>query len=187
MKIFILCLTSLCAQQILAQTNNPISAYAGLHNTITFKDQTRGNNPWGTGAFAIAYWNTGLIFRPQIEVSGDWFLADDKVGRPTPFDGVYPRMERIVNVMGGVEIQFNKLISAGLVIGPSYIKMPDWWAEKQKIWAVKPVIDITPGGGKWLVRLGYLRTGARLRSTNYRHYEAFTIGVGYRLLGNKKQ
>lgn len=70
-----------------------------------------------------------------------------------------------------------------VVTGPAFVTEYDYVKTRNKLWAVKPYVDITPGKGRVSIRMGYVKTNTRVEFSSVRRYKAFTLGIGIRLLG----
>src|SRR6476469_707462 len=154
MKFAIACLLICSSQLLLAQQRKPVDVYMGLEFISTHKDATEPNNPWGIGTFITLYGNTGKL-RPVLDIAGDVFLMDDKVGRTGPSDEFWPRVHAVLSVMGGIAVSPDEWLNAGFLTGPAFVN-------GNALWAIKPYVDMLPGkNGKVVLRLNYLQTSKR--------------------------
>lgn len=178
MKLIIVAFMLLCsfALQAQHQKHKPVSLYLGLQYTSTIRDATEPSNPWAFGAFLTAYGNTGRV-RPVIDLAGDLFLMSDKVGRY--FGGEEQGLREMWSVMAGASVTPVKWLNIGVVTGPAMLN-------QNPLWAFKPLLDITHGKGGVTIRFNYLQTGKRVKLSSVNHYSAFSLGVGFRLIGKPK-
>lgn len=184
MKMILILLLLVLTHSATAQNKTGLSVYAGLHNSITAEDPTKHNNPWGLGIFTAGYVNTGGFVRPTIEITAEKFIADNKVGVHDGFDGIVPRIDAMVTVLGGGAILFEKFLSAGFLIGPALLKADEGktgFPTNKRLLIIKPYIDVTPGKGKLSFRVGYVKGSSRFESVSPTRYKAVTLGVGVRL------
>jgi hypothetical protein len=186
MKMIFLISLLISTHIVLAQNKEWISLYAGINNSVTVEDITRQNNPWGTGVFTSAYANTGGWLRPTIEITAEGFIKDKEVMVYDGFDGVLPRIDAMISLMGGAAIRIERFLSIGFVTGPAFLSSDDTrtaFITNKRLWVIKPNIDITPGKGKLTFRIGYVKGSSRFKTTSPTRYRALTAGVGFRLIG----
>jgi hypothetical protein len=90
----------------------------------TVHDRTTGNNPWGAGLGIQTFFGSKTKFKTVVELTGDIYLADDKVLRlntdGTSFTpvGDVPGM---INLFAGVAFQPAQNFFLSLMTGPSFI------------------------------------------------------------------
>ena len=106
-NITALFLSCFIVMQLAAQTERKLTTYLQVGYTNTIHDQTLGNNPWGIGLGLQTFFNTKTIFKPTIEITGDIYLADDKIFRTTNDGTPLNDVGSMVNIFAGTVI--NKL------------------------------------------------------------------------------
>lgn len=124
--------------------------------------------------------------RPTADITAEKFIKDDKVKVYDGSDGIYPRIDAMITLMGGASIQFEKFLSIGFVTGPAFLKADERITGRvtnKKLWVIKPYIDVMPGKGKISIRLGYVKANSRFEAASPTRYRAVTLGIGVRLFG----
>ena len=110
--------------QTVGQTQRKVSTYLLAQYNNTLYDYTAGNNPWGMGLGLQTFFNTKTKFKPTIELTGDVYLADDKVFRSNP-DGSFPEkgndVRGMVNLFVGSSFHPTHSIYFSFVAGPGFI------------------------------------------------------------------
>lgn len=110
--------------QSFSQTDRKVSACLLVQYNHTLYDYTSGNNPWGIGAGFQAFFNNRSKFKPTVALTGDVYLADDKVLRSNP-DGLFPengnKVGGMINFFAGSSFHPTQSVYVSLVAGPSFI------------------------------------------------------------------
>ncbi|MEO8413352.1 MAG: hypothetical protein ABI472_06815 [Ginsengibacter sp.] len=139
--------------QTFGQTRKKVSSYLLVQYNQTIYDRTIGNNPWGVGAGLQTFFNSRVKFAPTIELTGDIYLADDKVLRLNP-DGTIPTkyndVRGMINLFVGSSYHLTQNVYGSFIAGPSFI-------------GGKTFIGIKPSLGfyfsknkRWTGRLSYI-------------------------------
>src|SRR6185369_7009718 len=78
-KIIAITLFSSILTHAFAQNEKKVRTCLFTEYNKTIYDRTSGNNPWGVGLGLQFFLNNKTKFKPTIEISGDIYLADNKV------------------------------------------------------------------------------------------------------------
>ena len=141
--VFLFCCIS---RGLSAQTQNKISSYLFAQFTNTIYDQTLGNNPWGMGFGIQAFLNNKTKFKPSIELTGDVYLADDKVARFNGDGNLIDDVPAMVNFFIGSSYQAGNNIYLSFLAGPSFMNgktlfgikpSAGYYFSKNKRWTAK--------------------------------------------------
>ena len=133
-----------------AQTQRKISSYLFAQYTNTIYDQTLGNNPWGMGLGVQAFLNNKTKFKPSIELTGDVYLADDKVARLDGNDNFIDDIPAMVNLFIGSSYHPNNTIYVSFLAGPSFIN-------GKTLFGIKPSAGCYFSKNKrWTAKISYI-------------------------------
>lgn len=123
-KAIITILLSFILVQTGAYAQQKTSTFLTAQFNGTIHDRTVGNNPWGAGLGIQTFFGSNTKFKAVIELTGDIYLADDKVSRVntdgtnfTPIDGV-PGM---INLFMGCSYHPDQHFYLSFMTGPSFI------------------------------------------------------------------
>ena len=103
------------------QKQHKISIYIEGEFVQTLYDKASGNNPWGIGLGAEAYFNNQARIQPAMELTAATYLEDDKVLILNTNGSVIDRINNMTNLLAGVNIHLNKKVNLSLLAGPSLI------------------------------------------------------------------
>jgi hypothetical protein len=117
-SIFLLCFILMPG---FGQTQKKVSTYLFAQYTNTMYDITSGNNPWGAGLGLQTFFNNRTDFKLTIELTGDLYLMDDKVGRVRANDILIDDVPGMVNLFVGSSFQPNQNFYLSFLAGPSFI------------------------------------------------------------------
>jgi hypothetical protein len=170
MRLLLIVLVSICAFSAAAQKKKIISAFATLQFTKTTKDITLGNNPWGIGVGAEAFMNVSKVFKPVMEITGDLYLEDDKVGRMSN-DVMIPDVFAISKILGGISLQGGKYVNVAMVAGPAFLN-------KEVRWAVKPSVHLFLGDRERVfLKFALIRVYNRVKNFPD-EFDSYSVGIG---------
>lgn len=173
-KIACLFLSCFIAMQLAAQTEKRLTTYLQVAYTNTIHDQTLGNNPWGIGLGLQTFINTKTIFKPTIEITGDIYLADDKIFRTTT-DGVpLNDVGSMVNIFAGTAVNLAKNIYLSFVAGPSF-------AGGQTLLGIKPSVGFYfSNNHKWMGKFSYINIFNRGEIIK-ENFSSISVAIGTKL------
>ena len=97
------------------------STYLFSQFNTTLHDVTKGNNPWRIGLSLQIFLNNKTRFKPTIELTGDVYLADDKVYRTDSTGAPLNVVGGMVNIFIGTSFNPTRNIYLSVVVGPSFI------------------------------------------------------------------
>ena len=120
-KILSLLLLSFALTPIFVQAQRKVTTYFLAQYNNTIKDVTLGNNPWGMGLGVQSFLNNKTKFKPTIELTGDIYLADDKVFRTDSTGTPFNEVGGMTNLFIGSSFHPTKNIYGSFVAGPSLL------------------------------------------------------------------
>lgn len=149
-KIITTFLVCFVLTQASGQANKKTFTYLIGQFNSTISDITKGNNPWSMGLGFQTIFNNKSKFKPAIELTGDLYLADDKVFR-TNIDGTpIEDVSTMVNLFAGVSFHPTKQVYLLLLAGPSFIN-------GQVVPGIKPSIGFYfSKSKKWTGKISYI-------------------------------
>jgi len=158
----------------LGQSQKKISTTLLAQYNHTFYDRTIGNNPWSMGLGIQALLNNKTRFKPTIEITGDTYLASDKVQRInidyTPVDDV----QGMVNVLAGASYCPGDNVYLSLVAGPSFIGLHTYFG-------IKPSFGFYFSKTKrWTGKISFINVFNRDKFT-HEDFGSLSVALGLRL------
>ena len=142
---FLLCFIFVFA---FAQSTKKISTYLLTQFNTTLYDVTKGNNPWGIGLGLQTFLNTNTKFLPTVELTGDIYVADDKIFRVAVVGT--DDVSGMVNLLIGTSFNPTRNFYVSAVIGPSFIS-------GQTLFAIKPSLGFYfSKSQRWTGKLSYI-------------------------------
>ena len=173
-KIAYLFISSFITMQLAAQTEKRLTTYLQVSYTNTIHDQTLGNNPLGIGLGLQTFINTKTIFQPTIEITGDIYLADDKIFRTTT-DGVpLNDVGSMVNIFAGTAVNPAKNMYLSFVAGPSF-------TGGQTLLGIKPSVGFYfSNNHKWMGKFSYINIFNRGEIVK-ENFSSISIAIGTKL------
>ena len=173
-KVIVAFLLCLILTPSFGQVRKKITTYLLTQLNTTLSDNTKGNNPWGVGLGLQTFFNNKTKFSPCIELTGDIYLADDKVLRTdnsgTPFNDV----RSMVNLFAGSSYHPAKNLSVSVVVGPSFIS-------GQTLFGIKPSLAVyLPASPRWTATISYIHIFNRGNIIK-KDFSSLSVAVGLRL------
>jgi hypothetical protein len=167
----LLCFVFTCS---FGQKQKILSTYLTLQFSQTLYDIAKPNNPWGIGLGLQTFLNTKTKFKATIELTGDVYLADDKVLR-TDINGFEIKsIPAMVNLFVGGSFNPVKFIYLSVVGGPGFIN-------GQTLFGIKPSVGFYfPGSKKWAAKISYLNLFNRDKATK-KDFGSLSVAVGLKL------
>ncbi|MET0244699.1 MAG: hypothetical protein ABW174_14570 [Flavitalea sp.] len=160
-----------------AQSNRKISTTIFAQGNLTLHDYTIGNNPWAIGMGFQTEIRTKSRFSPMLEITGDAYLADDKVlrvdpdGNETNVDNDVPGM---VNIFGGAAYRTSDMAFVALTAGPSLIN-------GKIFFGIKPAFGFYfDEKHRWTGKLSYIHVFDRTK-LNKQDFVSLSAAIGVRL------
>lgn len=173
-KITALFLSCFIVMQLAAQTERKLTTYLQVAYTNTIHDQTLGNNPWGIGLGLQTFFNTKTIFKPTIEITGDIYLADDKIFRTTNDGTPLNDVGSMVNIFAGTVINPVKNMYLSFVAGPSFVS-------GQTLLGIKPSIGFYfSNNHKWTGKFSYINIFNRGEIIK-ENFSSISVAIGTKL------
>jgi hypothetical protein len=174
LKIILYLFLVLCSLPSSGLAQRKSSLYLQGQFNHTLYDATKGNNPWGLGAAFQLFINPEAKLRPTAELTGDLYLADDKVQR---LDGNAKPLNEIsgmVNLFAGGSLHPTKNLFISLTIGPSFLS-------GQTKFGIKPSLGIfLTSSQSCLAKLSYINISDRNKETR-EDFGSFSFSLGFRL------
>lgn len=163
--------------QSFGQAQQKISTYLLVQYNSTIHDYTKGNNPWGIGLGVQTFYNNKTKFKPTIELTGDIYLADDKVLRLNP-DGSFPqkdnRVGTMVNLFAGLSFQPMQSVYLSLVAGPGFIN-------GEILPGIKPSFGVyLSKNQRWTAKISYINMFNRTKLAN-EDFGSLSVAIGLKL------
>lgn len=176
-KIILFSFFSFVFSPAFSQVPRKVSLYLFSQYNKTLSDQTKGNNPWGFGLGLQATANTKTKLKPMLEITGDWYLEDDKVLRLNP-DGSFPTQDHtvneMINVFAGTTFSPIPEIYTMIAAGPSFIG-------DQVLLGIKPTFGFYFSKSQRLTaKLAYIHIFNRDK-LSAKDFGTLSIGVGVKL------
>lgn len=177
LKIILTTLLTFIYSTSFSQSQRKISIYFETQYNYTVYDYTAGNNPWGIGLALQTYFNNKTKFKPNIELSGDLYLENDKVLRLNP-DGSIPEsgndVRDMVNLLAGTSYNINKYIYVSFLAGPSFISGNTYFG-------IKPSFGFYfTKNQKWTGNVSYINIFNRTKNVK-EDFGSISLAVGVKL------
>ena len=123
-KIITTFLLSFILLNAFAQKEKKVTTCLFTEYNKTIYDRTSGNNPWGIGLGLQTFFSNKTKFKPAVELTGDIYLADDKVLRLNN-DGTIPvqynDVRGMINLFAGFAFYPVPNIYISFAGGPAFI------------------------------------------------------------------
>jgi len=160
--------------QIFGQTQRKVSTYLLTQYTNTLHDRTIGNNPWGIGLGLQTYFNNKTKFKPTIDLTGDIYLEDDKVGRANADGTEIPTVRGMTNLFAGTSYNLTQNLYLSVVGGPSFIS-------GQTLLGIKPTFGFYFSKSQKLTgKISYINIFNRDKTTK-ENFSSLSIAIGLKL------
>lgn len=117
-----------------AQKQRKVSTYLTTQFNTTLYDITKGNNPWAVGFGLQAFLNNTTRFKPTIELTGDIYLADDKVLRLDKNGNAINSVGGMVNLFAGASYSPIKPVSFFITGRSKFFRWPNKAGHKTFHW-----------------------------------------------------
>lgn len=132
------------------QSTKKVSFLLQAQSNITLKDYTKGNNPWSLGVGLQTSFLLKSKINPTIELTGDLYLADDKVIRADSTGRRYNDVRSMVNMFFGASLTPAQNIYLSVLCGPSF-------TGRQTLFGLKPTLGVFfSKKKKMLAKLSYI-------------------------------
>lgn len=115
---FLLCFT---LTQSISQPQHKVSTYLFGQYGQTLYDRTKNNNLRSLGLGLQTFFNTKTLFRPSIELTGDFIYLDDKVLRTNADDSEIKSVTSMVTLFAGTAFHPAKNIYFSVLAGPGFV------------------------------------------------------------------
>ncbi|WP_290796395.1 hypothetical protein [Flavihumibacter sp. UBA7668] len=172
MILYLLFLLFMLPLSVLAQRNSTLYLQGQYNHTIY--DATKGNNPWGIGAALQLFIKPTAKLRPTVELSGDLYLADDKVQRLDGNARPLNEISGMVNLFAGGSLHPTKNLFISLTAGPSFLS-------GQTKFGIKPFLGIfLTSSQSCLAKLSYINISDRNKETK-EDFGSISFSLGFRL------
>lgn len=163
--------------QCFSQTQTRVATYLQAQYSHTLYDYTKGNNPLGLGLGLQTFLNNKTKFKPTVELTGDFYLVDDKVFRGNP-DGGFPEddntIDGVVNLFAGTSFHPTQSTYLSLVAGPSFIS-------GQILIGVKPSFGFYFSKTQnWTGKISYINIFNRTKIVN-EDFGSLSFAIGLKL------
>lgn len=173
-KVIIILLFSFYTLHSLAQGHQNISAYIQAQYNQTIYSRTTGNNPWGAGIGVQTFFFKKSRLCPTIEITGDAYLADDKVLRLEPDGKPIDDISGMVNFFGGASYFPSKKIYLSLTSGASFIN-------QEVFLGVKPSLGFyLSSHRRWTGRIAYINI-FNPQKPSTRDFGSVSLSLGVKL------
>ena len=157
-----------------AQVQKKISTYLLTQFNTTLYDATKGNNPWGVGFGLQTFLNNKTKFKPTIELTGDFYLEDDKVFRTNSVGTPLNDFRKMINLFFGTSFNPTKKIYLSVVVGPSFIS-------GQTLLGIKPSIGFYfTKSQRWTGKISYINIFNRDKTTK-EDFGSLSLAAGLKL------
>ncbi len=169
--IFLLCfiLTQAFGQIQRKVTTNFLTQY-----NKTIYDRTIGNNPWGIGLGLQTFFNNKTKFKPNIELTGDIYLEDDKVFRTNSNGTEIVDVGGMVNLFLGTSFHPSQTIYLSFSAGPGFLS-------GQTLFGVKPSFGFYfSRSQRWTGKISYINIFNRDRTTK-EDFGSLSLAIGFKL------
>jgi hypothetical protein len=173
-KLLITLVLSSALTCALGQKERKISSFLTTQFNQTLYDASKPNNPWGLGLGLQTFYNNKTKFKPFIELTGNAYLAGDKVLRTDKYGNVINEVNGMVNLFAGVSCNASKNIYLSLATGPAFMT-------GQTSLGIKPAAGIYfPKSKRWKAEVSYLNIFNRHKPTG-QDLGTLSLGIGIRL------
>lgn len=156
------------------QTQKKISTYLLTQFNTTLYDVTKGNNPWGVGLGLQTFLNNKTTFKPTIELTGDFYLEDDKVFRTNSFGSPLNDVRTMVNLFIGTSYNPTKKTYLSVVVGPSFISGQTYLGIKTSVGFYFTKLQ------RWTGKVSYINIFNRYMTTK-EDFGSLSLAVGLKL------
>jgi hypothetical protein len=173
-KILITLIGCLILVQCFGQTQKDVSTYLLTEYSKTIYDRTTGNNPWGVGLALQTFFNNKTKFKPTIELTGNIYLADDKVFRTDANGTEIAGVEGMVNLFFGASFNPTQIIYFSFSAGPSFVT-------GQTLFGIKPSVGFYfSASQKWTGKISYINIFNRDKATG-QDFGSLSLAIGLKL------
>jgi len=143
----------------------------------TIYDRTSGNNPWGIGLGLQTFFSNKTKFKPAVELTGDIYLADDKVLRLN-IDGTIPvqynDVRGMINLFAGCAFYPVPNIYISFIGGPAFIN-------GQTLLGVKPSFGFHfSKSKKWTGKISFINIFNRDKRAK-EDFDSIGLAIGVKL------
>ena len=174
MKLPLFFLAVFSLSNSLGQSAKNLSLSLQVQSNITLQDNTKGNNPWSLGIGLQSSFLIKSKVHPTIELTGDLYLADDKVLRADSTGRRYKDVRSMANLFFGASLSPARNIYFSLLCGPSFIS-------KQLLFGLKPSVGIFfSKKQKMLAKLSYITVFNRGNVVK-QNFNSISISLGLKL------
>jgi hypothetical protein len=161
-----------------AQKQKTFNIYLLAQQNWTMYDITKGNNPSGFGLGVQAFLKTRSKFRATMEITGDIYLMDDKVGRyrytdVNLYSEIIPDVPSMINLFAGASYHPSSTFYLGVAAGPGFIN-------NKAYVGFKPSIGFFTKNQRWTGKLSFINIFNRDFPTQS-DFGSGSIAIGYRL------
>jgi hypothetical protein len=157
-----------------SQAEKKISVYLLTQYNKTIVDQTKGNNPWGVGLGLQALFNNHTKFKPTVELTGDVYLENDKVGRLYSDGTDLPEVGAMTNLFAGASFFPSGNIYLSFLAGPSFIN-------GETLFGIKPSLGFYfSKSKKWTFTASYINIFNRGYATG-EDFGSISLAIGFRV------
>jgi hypothetical protein len=160
--------------QAFGQKQKKVSTYLLTQYNKTIYDPTIGNNPWGIGLGLQAFVNNKSKFKPTIELTGDAYLADDKVLRLNSTGSPIKDVRGMVNLFFGSSYHPTKNIYVSFVTGQSFVS-------RRILLGIKPSVGFYfSKTQRWTAKISYINIFNRDKASK-KDFGSISLAVGLKL------
>lgn len=172
--LFSLLLSSSTAVHAQIKGQRIISTYLSASYSQTLYARTFQNMPWGVGTGLQTFLNTHSKFKPTIEVTGDVYIANDKINYLAPDGKSLESIDHVVNIFAGSSYALSRDVYVSFLSGPSFIN-------GHTLLGIKPSLGFYFSENKrWTATISYLNIFHRKASGNT-DFGSLSFSIGRKL------
>lgn len=173
-KIIVIIFICFSVTQSFAQLGIKLKSYLSVQYNKTIADETIGNNPWSVGLGFQSFVFNKSKFVPNVELTGDAYLENDKVFRTNPDGSLIPELKSMVNLFVGCGYQPIQSIYVALTAGPSF-------NSGRTLFGIKPSLGFYfPHSKKWTAKISYINIFNRNEKTK-KDFSSVSLSAGFKL------